>query len=120
MSAEEIKEKNENEVQVEAVKSAVTQALQVLEEESGGTKQYDQQRSVEWIRSICEDSLRKLISQRKAYKFVVNVVIARRTGAGLHVCSSAYFGQADGSYTHTLELAPAHLHAIVTVFWTAI
>eukprot|EP00758_Cryptobia_borreli_P013181 Tbor_TRINITY_DN5813_c4_g1::TRINITY_DN5813_c4_g1_i3::g.6296::m.6296/K10420/DYNLT; dynein light chain Tctex-type 1 len=105
---------------LDTVKAAVIQALSVLDGEGGGTKVYSHTLSQQWIGNICKLVLERLTAQRKAYKYIVQCIITRRAGGGVHVCSSAYYSQGDGSYNHSLESTPAYLHAVVSVSWCAI
>ncbi|EPY40648.1 hypothetical protein AGDE_03280 [Angomonas deanei] len=63
--------------------------------------------------------MEKLLAMKKPFKYVVHIVIMRKCGAGMHVCSSCYYGQQDGHVGHSHDLSP-HLYAVVTVYWCSI
>lgn len=121
MTAAEEKEKNlEDAMPVDEIKSQIKNVFStVLEEEGEGTQQYDHNKANVWISKMCDQCLDKLIKMRKPYKFVVNAMIMRRNGAGMHVCSSAYYGPNDGCICEKYDVS-AYLYCVITVYWCAI
>lgn len=80
---------------------------------------YDHNRAQIQINKICEQIMDKLVKFRKPFKYVVNAVIMRRTGAGLHVTSSAYYSQTDGYVCEAHDMSK-YFYCVVTVFWCAL
>ncbi len=102
----------------EDIKVVVKDAMQAVLEETENV-QYDHVKSAHWVNRICEICLAKLTAKRKPYKFIVNALIMRKTGAGLHVCSSAFWGQNDSSVCEAYD-GSKFICAVVTVHWLAI
>ncbi|CCW61248.1 unnamed protein product [Phytomonas sp. EM1] len=82
-------------------------------------QRYDHNKSMAWTQLICDGIMKKLILMDKPFKYVVHCMIMRKTGAGIHVCSSNYYGQSDGCLSHSHDLNP-HIYAAVTVYWSGI
>lgn len=102
------------------VKNVITQALSPHFDDEGDIQhRYQHNKAQVWINSICETILDKLIKLRKPYKYVVNTMVMRKSGAGMHVCSSCYYGQADGWISHAHDLSQ-WLYCVVTVYWSAV
>ena len=123
MSDEKAAEKaqqGEEQISAEEIKSQIKNVFnQNLEEEGEGTQQYEHNKAQGWINKICEQVMDKLIRFRKPFKYVVNAVIMRRTGAGLHVTSSAYYGQTDGYVCEAHDMSK-YFYCVVTVYWVTI
>ena len=117
----EIKKDKDSEetINLDDIKGAVKSALSVLDPESEAHVKYDHYKSAEWITKISESVLEKCVKIRKPFKYVVNAVIAHRAGAGLHVCSSAHFGPADGVVSEVHEMNDT-IFCAVTVYYVAL
>jgi hypothetical protein len=109
---------DENLITPEEVKSIIKDCTQtVLDEEEN--MQYDHTKSLHWINRINETCLDGLTKLRKPYKFIISVMIMRKTGAGMHICSSAYWGQQDNSIIEAYD-ASKHIYAVINVHWIAV
>ena len=91
----------------------------VLEDESG-TLRYDHSKAQTWINKISRETMEHLVKLRKPYKYIVNVLVMKHTGAGMHVCSSTFFGQNDGCYCQSQSAENSDIYCVVTVHWVAI
>ncbi|ORC92664.1 putative dynein light chain [Trypanosoma theileri] len=104
------------------VKNIILQVLSPYFDDEGGeddAQHYDHIKAQGWIQLICDGIMEKLLGMRRPYKYVVHCMIMRKCGAGVHVCSSCYYSQADGWVNHAHDLS-AHIYAVVTVYWSAI
>nr|CCC94367.1 putative dynein light chain [Trypanosoma congolense IL3000] len=104
------------------VKNIILQVLSPYLDDEGGeddAQRYDHIRAHGWIQLICDGIMEKLLAMRRPYKYVVHCVIMRKSGAGIHLCSSCYYGQADGWVNHAHDLS-AHVYAVVSVYWSLI
>ncbi|ESL11649.1 dynein light chain [Trypanosoma rangeli SC58] len=104
------------------VKNIILQVLSPYFDDEGGeddAQRYDHIKAQGWIQLICDGIMEKLLGMRRPYKYVVHCMIMRKCGAGIHVCSSCYYSQADGWVNHAHDLS-AHIYAVVTVYWSAI
>lgn len=90
-----------------------------VEDDEDTAQRYDHAKSHSWIPLICDGIMERLIGLDKPYKYVVHSMIMRKCGAGMHVCSSNYYGQSDGWLSHAHDLSP-HIYSVVTVYWSAI
>lgn len=88
-------------------------------EEDDTAQRYDHIKCKDWIQLICDGILERLVGLGKPYKYVAHCMIMRKCGAGMHVCSSCYYGAGDGWVSHAHDLS-AHIYAVVTVYWLAI
>lgn len=88
-------------------------------EEEDTAQRYDHVKCKDWIQLICDGILERLIGLGKPYKYVAHCMIMRKCGAGMHVCSSCFYGTADGWVSHAHDLS-AHIYAVVTVYWLTI
>ncbi|CCW69162.1 unnamed protein product [Phytomonas sp. Hart1] len=82
-------------------------------------QRYDHNKSLAWTQLICDGIMKKLILMDKPFKYVVHCMIMRKTGAGIHVCSSNFYGPIDGCLSHSHDLNP-HIYAAITVYWSGI
>lgn len=82
-------------------------------------QRYDHFKSEEWIALVCDGITERLVALGKPFKFVVHSMVMRKSGAGVHVCSSCYYAPTDGWLSHAHDLS-AHLYAVVTVYWCAV
>ena len=120
-----------------AMTTAVSTAIDDVE-----TREYSHADSETWIRKVCEVTLEKLQGHRRACKYVVTCTIARNmapkearerekekdgkdkmaekqvsvASAGLHLCTSCYYGQQDGVFSMKSDAA-TKMHIVTTVFW---
>ncbi|EKF31257.1 dynein light chain, putative [Trypanosoma cruzi marinkellei] len=104
------------------VKNIILQVLSPYFDDDGGeddAQRYDHIKAQGWIQLICDGIMEKLLGMRRPYKYVVHCMIMRKCGAGIHVCSSCYYNQADGWVNHAHDLS-AHIYAVVTVYWSVI
>ncbi|KEG09214.1 putative dynein light chain [Trypanosoma grayi] len=104
------------------VKNIILQVLSPYFDDEGGeddAQRYDHIKAQGWIQLICDGIMEKLLSMRRPYKFVTHCMIMRKCGAGIHVCSSCYYSQADGWVNHAHDLS-AHIYAVVSVYWSVI
>ncbi|KAF8282338.1 putative dynein light chain Tctex-type [Trypanosoma cruzi] len=104
------------------VKNIILQVLSPYFDDEGGeddAQRYDHIKAQGWIQLICDGIMEKLLGMRRPYKYVVHCMIMRKCGAGIHVCSSCYYNQADGWVNHAHDLS-AHIYAVVTVYWSVI
>ncbi|RNF26143.1 dynein light chain [Trypanosoma conorhini] len=104
------------------VKNIILQVLSPYFDDEGGeddAQRYDHVKAQGWIQLICDGIMEKLLGMRRPYKYVVHCMIMRKCGAGIHVCSSCYYSQADGWVNHAHDLS-AHIYAVVTVYWSVI
>lgn len=109
------------------VKNIILQVLSPYFEDDGTeggededtAQRYDHIKCKSWIQLICDGILERLLALGKPYKYVAHCMIMRKCGAGMHVCSSCYYGAADGWVSHAHDLS-AHIYAVVTVYWLAI
>eukprot|EP00744_Colponema_vietnamica_P011088 GILI01015603.1.p1 GENE.GILI01015603.1~~GILI01015603.1.p1 ORF type:complete len:118 (+),score=18.94 GILI01015603.1:78-431(+) len=99
------------------VKALMNNAIQTIFDDP--ERDYNHEESDIWMKRLCEYLLTELQKPKKAYKYVVGCTIARKMGAGLHVCTSCYYGPQDGSLTEGFE-ATKNIFAILSVYWTAI
>lgn len=88
-------------------------------EEEDTAQRYDHLKCKNWIQLICDGILERLLALGKPFKYIAHCMIMRKCGAGMHVCSSCYFGPADGWVSHAHDLS-AHIYAVVTVYWLPI
>lgn len=102
------------------IKNAAKQALANVLDEEGTT--YDHAKASGWIAKICDTVLNsdKLVKARKPYKFVVNAMVVRAAGAGVHVSSSCYLGPHDGYHIEEYNNAQKQIYAALTVYWCQI
>ncbi|EAN78710.1 dynein light chain Tctex-type, putative [Trypanosoma equiperdum] len=111
-----------NGVPANDVKNIILQVLSPCFDDEGGeddAQRYDHIKAHGWIQHICDGIMEKLLAMRRPYKYVVHCVIMRKSGAGIHLCSSCYYGQADGWVNHAHDLS-AHVYAVVSVYWSVI
>jgi len=102
------------------IKNLVSQVLSPYFDDEGDVQHtYDHNKSVTWIRGICDSVVEKLVRLRKPYKYVVHMLVMRKCGAGMHVCSSCYYTSSDGWMSHAYDLSP-WLYCVVTVYWSTI
>lgn len=131
---EEVEEEVDHELEHELagiasneVKNIILQVLSPYFEDDGSdggdeedtAQRYDHLKCKTWIQLICDGIQERLLGLGKAYKYVTHCMIMRKCGAGMHVCSSCYYGAADGWVSHAHDLS-AHIYAVVTVYWCAI
>lgn len=88
-------------------------------EEEDTAQRYDHVKCKDWIQLICDGILERLVGLGKPYKYVTHCMIMRKCGAGMHVCSSCFYGTGDGWVSHAHDLS-AHIYAVVTVYWLCI
>ena len=102
------------------VKNIVTQALSPHFDDEGDIQhRYDHNKAQVWINSICDTVMDKLTKLRKPYKYVVHSLVMKKSGAGMHVCSSCYYSVTDGWMSHEHTLSP-WLYCVVSVYWSAV
>lgn len=109
------------------VKNVILQVLSPYFEDDGTeggdeedtAQRYDHLKCKTWVQLICDGIQERLLAFGKPYKYVAHCVIMRKSGAGMHVCSSCYYGAADGWVSHAHDLS-AHIYAVVTVYWCAV
>lgn len=131
---EEVEEEADHELEHELagiasneVKNIILQVLSPYFEDDGSdggdeedtAQRYDHLKCKSWIQLICDGIQERLLGLGKPYKYVTHCMIMRKCGAGMHVCSSCYYGAADGWVSHAHDLS-AHIYAVVTVYWCAI
>jgi hypothetical protein len=110
----------EDAISLDDVKSAVKYALTaILEEEGDQSLVYDHNKSSDWIAKICEISVERCVRMKKPFKYICNAVIVRKTGAGVHVCSSAHFSPQDGCVCEVFDMNES-LYCAVTMYWVSL
>lgn len=115
----EDKEKQEEAIPVDDIKSSIKNVFSTVLEEEGEAQQYDHQKANVWITKMCDQCMERLTKLRKPYKFVVQAMVMRKTGAGMHVCSSAFYGQNDNCVCESHDVSK-YLYCVITVYWVAI
>eukprot|EP00297_Palpitomonas_bilix_P016021 CAMPEP_0113873690 /NCGR_PEP_ID=MMETSP0780_2-20120614/3914_1 /TAXON_ID=652834 /ORGANISM="Palpitomonas bilix" /LENGTH=96 /DNA_ID=CAMNT_0000859371 /DNA_START=273 /DNA_END=563 /DNA_ORIENTATION=- /assembly_acc=CAM_ASM_000599 len=62
-----------------------------------GAQSYNHGKVTQWNSDVIEQTMRKLASLNKPFKYVVNAVIMQKNGAGLHLSSSCFWNNStDG------------------------
>eukprot|EP00906_Rhabdomonas_costata_P029292 RCo041354 len=114
---DDFQQPEETTIQTEEVAVIVKDAVDSV---VGPTLQYDHSKVQHWINTIVETSMKKLTALNKPFKFIVNCLIMRRTGAGLHLASSTVWDiTSDNLYLYKEE-SNKYLYCITTVYWTQI
>lgn len=84
-----------------------------------GSMTYQASRVKQLTETVIDEVLKKLVAQRKPYKYLVSCVIMQRTGAGLHMACSAYWDTTtDGVAIARWE--NRSMYCVVTVFGLSI
>ena len=109
---------NKEEVKI-TVKNVLSQYLED-EDGEGGMKAYNHNDAQLWIDCICKAILDKLKVLGKPFKYIVSVVIMRRTGAGIHVTSSAYYSQQLDGYVCEAHDISKWIYCVATVYWVSL
>lgn len=81
---------------------------------------YSTSNASEWIDIICDGVMQKLGAMKKAFKYIVTVSISRKTGAGLHFASSAFWDITTDNLFTLKDESNKNLVTLVTVYWTSI
>ncbi|KAI8913472.1 Tctex-1 [Gorgonomyces haynaldii] len=107
---------------VEEKAFVVDEVNNIIQESIDATIQnapYHHNKVGQWNSNIIEQTLKKLTSLGKPFKYVVTCTIMQKNGAGLHCASSCYWDNAsDGSTTFKYDAKT--MHVIVNVFGLAI
>jgi hypothetical protein len=120
MSEDKSAAQGEDMILASDVKNIVSQALSPHFDDEGDVQhRYDHNKAQIWINSICDSVMDKLVKLRKPYKYVVHSMVMKKSGAGMHVCSSCLYSQNDGWMSHAHDLSQ-WLYCVVTVYWTTI
>lgn len=80
----------------------------------------------QWINTICEKTVKRLVQLNRPYKFVVTCVIQQKIGATIHSSMSNFWeNTTDGSVTviypppqRTKEAAKMNFQCLITIFGT--
>ncbi len=76
---------------------------------------YDHKRVPALIQDVTDGVLAKLTQSKLPRKYIVQVTIVQRNGAGLHsIAACSWNAESDGSYQYTLETKA--MVCLVTVF----
>lgn len=114
---DDFQQPEETTIQPEEVNVIVKDAVDSV---VGGNLQYDHEKVGHWINTICETCMKKLSALNKPFKFIITCMIMRKTGAGLHLASSAMWDiTCDNLFMHKEE-SNKYLYCITTVYWTAL
>lgn len=89
------------------------------DEDEDTAQRYGHIKAKSWVQLICDGITERLVAMNKPFKFVTHIMVMRKCGAGMHICSSNYYCQTDGWLSHAHDLSP-HIYAVVTVYWMAI
>ena len=92
------------------VKEIVEQILNSEEFEPDKIAHYEEQ--------IVEDTMKRLASQKKPFKYMIQCSIMQKSGAGLHVACSANCDQADGISITRIDVR--WMHCIVVVIGSSL
>ena len=85
----------EEEFVLEDVETVIKQALQAT---FSAETVFDPEKVSAWTNTMVEQSLRGLLNQNKAFKYVVTAIISQKNGAGLHTAAGTFWdGKKDGA-----------------------
>ncbi|CAF0764872.1 unnamed protein product [Didymodactylos carnosus] len=83
-----------------------------------GDREFAQEKVKNWNSDILTGIIKELQKQNKQLKYVVTILIAEKTGAGLHTAMSTLWdGQSDGCATIRWE--NKSMFSVITVFGLA-
>ncbi|KAI8998244.1 Tctex-1 [Gaertneriomyces semiglobifer] len=96
----------------------VDEVTNVIKESIESTLQnamYHHNKVAQWNSNIVEQTLKRLTSLNKPFKYVVTCTIMQKNGAGLHAASSCWWDSSvDGSATYKYESKT--MYTIVNVY----
>jgi dynein light chain Tctex-type 1 len=75
---------------------------------------YQHSKVSQWVSTIIESCMKKLMGMEKPFKYIVTCVIMQNNGAGFHTATSCYWESCDGSYIHKFE--GKNLYCITSVY----
>jgi dynein light chain Tctex-type 1 len=108
----------EDGIAVETMKDCCKNAItSVFDEES--RQPYNHNDAQQWVARICEFTLEKCMKLKKPFKYIVNCVIVKKVGAGLHLSSSSHFSPTDGSVCEVYDVN-TELFVAVTLWWMSL
>eukprot|EP00930_Biecheleria_cincta_P072763 TRINITY_DN60112_c0_g1_i1.p2 TRINITY_DN60112_c0_g1~~TRINITY_DN60112_c0_g1_i1.p2 ORF type:complete len:131 (+),score=24.77 TRINITY_DN60112_c0_g1_i1:50-394(+) len=77
---------------------------QCIEEVLGGVKEYSQSKVEEWTNSLGQAVLDKMQELSSNFKYVINITLMEKKGAGMHTSSATFWDPVcDASTTYRWE-----------------
>ncbi|KAH0569438.1 Tctex-1 family protein [Spironucleus salmonicida] len=80
---------------------------------------YQHSRISQLTEQVIEEVLKKLVAQKRPYKYLVSAVIMQRTGAGLHTACSAFWDTTSDGVA-VVRWENRSIYCVVTIFGVAI
>ncbi|TNJ27447.1 Dynein light chain [Giardia muris] len=104
---------------VSFVSEEINSVVKDTAEQVIGSASYQHARCAQLTEQIIDEVLKKLVAQRKPYKYLVTCTLMQKTGAGLHTACSAYWDTTTDGVA-IVRWENRALYCVVTVFGVAL